>query len=239
MSAVNIARLSEQPLHIAVVNDQSRVGRGVAYRSGARSTYSTSRRATCPRFRTCRTISCNGCGRDLNSNRLPEIELRERFVPRQIYGDTCVPSCSTICRARRGDTRIVRVRHRSGGRRRTARGRLPCTSGGRFDSRPTAWCWPPATAPGTTAWCRDSRDHPAWVGNPWQAWEDRLRPTTEVSSFSARGLRRSMPSLLCAPRDGSAAFTRSLATVGFRTRISAASSIRTFRRRHRHRGAGT
>ena len=31
MSAVNIARLSEEPLHITVINDERPVGRGVAY----------------------------------------------------------------------------------------------------------------------------------------------------------------------------------------------------------------
>ena len=32
MSAVNVARLSEEPLHITVINDEPSVGRGVAYR---------------------------------------------------------------------------------------------------------------------------------------------------------------------------------------------------------------
>ena len=45
------------------------------------------RRGTCPHSRTSLITSCNGYERALEFELTPEIELRERFVPRQIYGD--------------------------------------------------------------------------------------------------------------------------------------------------------
>ncbi|MDT5212146.1 MAG: hypothetical protein QOK18_385 [Mycobacterium sp.] len=87
MSAVNIARLTEHPLHIVVVNDGTSVGRGVAYglrrpeyllNVAARnmSAFSDEPNHFLQWLRTRSEFEL-----------VPELELRERFVPRQIYGD--------------------------------------------------------------------------------------------------------------------------------------------------------
>ena len=87
MSAVNIARLSEEPLHITVINDERPVGRGVAYglrRPEYLLNVAARNMSAFPHepdhfLQWLRTRS--------EFELTPEIELRERFVPRQIYGD--------------------------------------------------------------------------------------------------------------------------------------------------------
>jgi uncharacterized NAD(P)/FAD-binding protein YdhS len=87
MSAVNIARLTAQPLHIVVINDGPSAGRGVAYglrRPEYLLNVAVRNMSAFPHepdhfLQWLRTRS--------EFELTPEIELRERFIPRQIYGD--------------------------------------------------------------------------------------------------------------------------------------------------------
>ena len=176
MTAVNIARLSEHPVHITVVNGGRPVGRGVAY-ALRRPEYLLNVAA--------RNMSAFPDEPDhflqwlqtrSEFGSFSEIELRERFIPRQIYGDYL---CS-----------IVQHHLQSSG------GRTPVTA--EFVSSEAVDIEPgepgcvvrladgstleadrvvlatgnesPAPLPGAETLV----DHPAWVGNPWQAWEERL-----------------------------------------------------------------
>ena len=176
MSAVNVARLSEHPLHVTVVDEGHSVGRGVAY--GLRR----------PEY------LLNVAARNMSAfpdepdhflqwlrtrsefESAPDVELRERFISRQIYGDYL-----------RG---IVQHHLQSPG------ARAPVVSetvvGTAIDVEPTATGAlvrladgsaleadrvvlatgneAPAPLPGAEALA----SHPAWVGNPWKTWEDRL-----------------------------------------------------------------
>lgn len=176
MSAVNIARSSRSPVHITVVNDGAPVGRGVAYRQ-RRPEYllnvAARNMSAFPHepdhfLQWLRTRS--------EFEPVPDIELRERFVPRQIYGDylrsivqhhlqspgdSASASCEFVigaavdvepagnrCQVRLADGSAVEA------------DRVILATGNE----------PPAPLPGT----EELDEHPAWVGNPWQAWEDRL-----------------------------------------------------------------
>jgi uncharacterized NAD(P)/FAD-binding protein YdhS len=106
----------------------------------------------------------------------PEIELRERFVPRQIYGDylrsivqhhlqtpgEVTPASSEFVIGEAIDVE----RHEAACLVHLADGsvleadRVVLATGNE----------PPAPLPGAETLA----DHPAWVGNPWQAWEERL-----------------------------------------------------------------
>ena len=176
MSAVNVARLSVEPLHVTVVNAAHPVGRGVAY--GLRR----------PEY------LLNVAARNMSAfpdepehflewlrtrsefESTPEVELRERFISRQVYGDylraivqhhlqspgamTPVTSQSVV-----GDVRDVEPLD-AGGLVHLADGttlradRVVLATGNET----------PKPLPGAEALA----EHRAWVGNPWQAWEDRL-----------------------------------------------------------------
>jgi uncharacterized NAD(P)/FAD-binding protein YdhS len=87
MAAVNLARLSDQPLEIHIVNTRYPLGRGVAY--------GTSREEHLLNV-AARNMSAvpDHPGHFLDWLRtrvdysgLPETQLRETFVPRRVYGD--------------------------------------------------------------------------------------------------------------------------------------------------------
>lgn len=174
MSAVNIARLSERPLHITVVNDQRPVGRGVAYRL-RRPEYLlnvAARNMSAFPHEPDHFLQWLRTRAEFEST--PEIELRERFVPRQIYGDylrsivqhhlqspgEVTPASSEFVV---GDVVDVEPHgasclvHLADGSVLEA-DRVVLATGNE----------PPAALPGAEA----LTDHPAWVGNPWQAWEE-------------------------------------------------------------------
>ena len=87
MTAVNLARLSTRPLELTVINCRRPTGRGVAYGTRrpehllnvAARNMSAFRDEPDHFLRWLRTRS--------EFDTMPEIELRERFIPRMVYGD--------------------------------------------------------------------------------------------------------------------------------------------------------
>ena len=87
MTAVNLARLSTRPLQVTVINYRRPAGRGVAYGTRrpehllnvAARNMSAFRDEPDHFLRWLRTRS--------EFDTMPEIELRERFMPRMVYGD--------------------------------------------------------------------------------------------------------------------------------------------------------
>jgi uncharacterized NAD(P)/FAD-binding protein YdhS len=107
---------------------------------------------------------------------VPDIELRERFIPRQVYGDYLrglmqqhlqspdkpAPEQTQLIEGEVVD--VVPERHHANvhladGRKVWAEKVVLATG-----------LEAPAGFPGSA----ELRDHPAWIGNPWQAWQDRL-----------------------------------------------------------------
>jgi len=176
MTAVNLARLSRRPLHVTLINQQYPKGRGAAY--GARRIEHLLNVAA-------RNMSAfpDMPGHFLEWLRtrseydaVPDVELRERFIPRMIYGDYLCglmqqhlqsPPESTLIQTTfvEGEAVDVQVEgngavvHLSDGRRVEA-GHVVLATGNEV--------------PGEFPGCTDLRDHPAWIGNPWQVWENRL-----------------------------------------------------------------
>ena len=87
MTAVNLARLSTRPLQVTVINCRRPAGRGVACGTRrpehllnvAARNMSAFRDEPDHFLRWLRTRS--------EFDTMPEIELRERFIPRMVYGD--------------------------------------------------------------------------------------------------------------------------------------------------------
>jgi len=180
MAAVNIARLTEQPLHITVINDDPSIGRGVAYRS-RRPEYLlnvAARNMSAFPHEPDHFLQWLRTRSEFES--INEIELRERFVPRHIYGDylrsivqhhlqspgETAPASSNFVIGTAVDIEPQETGclvHLADGPTVSA-DRVVLATGNE----------PPAPLPGAES----LTDHPAWVGNPWQRWEDRL-PTHE------------------------------------------------------------
>src|SRR5580693_3672840 len=87
MTAVNLARISTRPLRLTLINQHGPMGRGLAYGTRrpehllnvAARNMSAFRDEPDHFLRWLRTRS--------EFDTVPEIELRERFIPRMVYGD--------------------------------------------------------------------------------------------------------------------------------------------------------
>jgi uncharacterized NAD(P)/FAD-binding protein YdhS len=176
MSAVNIARLAEDPLHIVVINHEPSAGRGIAY-GIRRPEYLLNVAA--------RNMSAFAHEPDHFLQWLrtrsefeltPATELRERFIPRQIYGDYLRSIVQHHLQGS-GDMSPVTTEFVVGQATDVEPIDAGClvrlSDGSTFEADRVVLATgnePPALLPGAEALTA----HPAWVGNPWQAWEERL-----------------------------------------------------------------
>jgi uncharacterized NAD(P)/FAD-binding protein YdhS len=178
MCAVNLARLSEGPLCITVVNGGPAAGRGVAYRVRRPEYLLNVAARNMSAFPNEPDHFLQWLRTRAEFESTPDIELRERFVPRQIYGDylrsivqhhlqspaEVTPVTSEIVAGE-----AIDIEPRNGGclvhladGSAIGADRVVLATGNE----------PPAPLPGAEGLA----EHPAWIGNPWQAWEQRLPP---------------------------------------------------------------
>jgi uncharacterized NAD(P)/FAD-binding protein YdhS len=176
MTAVNLARLSDRPLQVTVINSRRPTGRGVAYSTRcpehllnvAARNMSAFRDEPDHFLRWLRTRS------EFDST--PEVELRERFIPRMVYGDylrsimlhhlqsaggltpvtTEFLSGEVFDIELAGDTALLRLTDSTG----FEADRVVLATGNE----------PPAGLPGSESLA----EHPGWMGDPWQPLEQRL-----------------------------------------------------------------
>ena len=176
MTAVNLARLSDRPLQVTVINSRRPTGRGVAYSTRcpehllnvAARNMSAFRDEPDHFLRWLRTRS--------EFDTMPEIELRERFIPRMVYGDylrsimhhhlqsaggltpvtTEFLACEVFDIEPAGDAAFLRLTDSTG----LEADRVVLATGNE----------PPAGLPGAESLA----EHPGWMGDPWQPLEQRL-----------------------------------------------------------------
>ncbi len=190
MTAVNLARLSTRPLRTTIINDRCPTGRGVAY--GMRRPEHLLNVAA-------RNMSALPDQPDhfldwlrtrSEFDLLPEIELRERFIPRMIYGDYLRSIMqhhlqksgglgfvtTDFIESEASDIELVGdqaiVRMASGAD--LSADRVVLATGNEA----------PAALPGAESLV----EHPAWFGNPWQPWERRLPDPTGSIVILGTGL---------------------------------------------------
>ncbi|MDR3404287.1 MAG: FAD/NAD(P)-binding protein [Chthoniobacter sp.] len=173
MTAVNLARLGRRPLHITIINGQRPLGRGVAY---------ATRRAEHLLNVAARNMSAFPNQPDhfwqwlrtrSEYDAVPTQELRERFIPRMIYGDYLRSIMQHHLQAADGLTPVTAefiddeatdiepdgvIHLADGGRTKANRIVLACGNEA------------PAELPGAET----LSGHPAWIGNPWRAWDQKL-----------------------------------------------------------------
>jgi uncharacterized NAD(P)/FAD-binding protein YdhS len=178
MTAINLARLSRQPLHLTVVNQHRPVGRGVAYGTRRMEHLLNVAARNMSAFPDLPDHFLQWLRSRSEYDSVPEIELRERFIPRMIYGDylrglmqqhlqspmESVPSRTNFIE---GDAVDI-VPHDKGAA-------VHLADGSRVEAHRIVLATgnePPAELPGSA----DLQGHAAWIGNPWQPWEHCLPP---------------------------------------------------------------
>ncbi len=190
LTAINLARFSDSPLRICLVNHRHPVGRGVAY-STRHNEHLLNVAA--------RNMSAlpDHPGHFLEWLRtrseyadLPEQELREVFVPRQVYGDYLRGLLLWHSQPIEVDPAVqIEIVHDE------VVDIFPCgegaavvLAGGREIEADKALLatgnQPPADWPSSAA----AFHHPQYVANPWEAWEHRLPDRDEPVVLLGAGL---------------------------------------------------
>ena len=176
MTAVNLARLGRKPLEVTLVNGRPLVGRGIAYGTRRPEHLLNVAARNMSAFRDEPDHFLQWLRTRSEFETVPEIELRERFIPRLIYGDYLRSVVQHHLQSAGGmtpvETRCVvgeavdievvaheAVIHLADGKT-VAADRVVLATGNEV----------PAALPGTDALA----DHPAWAADPWQPWERRL-----------------------------------------------------------------
>jgi uncharacterized NAD(P)/FAD-binding protein YdhS len=182
MTAVNLARLSERPLRITLVNHRAPPGRGVAY--GTRRPEHLLNVAA--RNMSALPDHPNHFLEWLRTRTeyagVPEAELRETFMPRRVYGDYLrgllqqharpVDPRARVEFALVDDEVFDLVPAGEGGR-------IHFASGGSLEADKIVVATgneAPADLPGSDT----VATHEAWCGNPWLDWESRIPATGDI-----------------------------------------------------------
>ena len=176
MTAVNLVRLSKRPLHVTVINCRRPTGRGIAYSTRRPEHLLNVAARNMSAFpdepdhflRWLRTRS--------EFDTTPEIELRERFIPRMVYGDY-LRSIMHHHLQSAGSMTPVTTEFLAGEvldiEPEGERAVIHLTDSTPVEAERVVLALgnePPAALPGSQA----LTEHPAWMGDPWQPLEQRL-----------------------------------------------------------------
>jgi uncharacterized NAD(P)/FAD-binding protein YdhS len=176
MTAVNLARLAHRPLQITIINQHRPTARGVAYGTRRAEHLLNVAARNMSAFPDLPDHLLQWLRTRCEYDTVPDIELRERFIPRQIYGDYLrslmqhhlqSPSDSVVVRTSFVEGEAVDLE--CNGRRAV----IHLADGNRVEADRVVLATgneAPAGFPG----CAELGNHPAWIGNPWQPWEHRL-----------------------------------------------------------------
>lgn len=176
MTAVNLARLARQPLELTLINQGPSLARGVAYGTRRREHLLNVAARNMSAFPDQADHFLQWLRTRSEYDPVPDHELRERFIPRMIYGDylrglqqqhLLSPLESVSVRTTFIEGEAVDVQLPGAG------AVVLLADGGRVAADCVVLATgnePPSGLPGSA----ELREHPAWIGNPWQPWESRL-----------------------------------------------------------------
>src|SRR5579859_8121087 len=190
MTAVNLARLCQRPLRITLINQHRPMGRGLAYGTRRPEHLLNVAARNMSAFPDLPDHFLQWLRTRSEYDTAPDIELRERFIPRMIYGDylRCLmqqhlqsPIESVPVRTTFIEGEAVDVEPRAKG------AVIHLSDGGRVEAGRIVLATgnePPSGLPG----CAELQNHPAWVGHPWEPWENRLPATGGAILLLGTGL---------------------------------------------------
>jgi uncharacterized NAD(P)/FAD-binding protein YdhS len=176
MTAVNLARFSRKPLELTIINQQRALARGVAYGTRRPEHLLNVAARNMSAFPDLPDHFLQWLRTRCEYDAVPEAELRERFIPRMIYGDYLCgikqhhllsPTGSDLVRTTFVESEAVDVLPHEGG------GAVLLADGARIEANRIVLATgnePPCDLPGS----EELRDHRAWIANPWHPWENRL-----------------------------------------------------------------
>lgn len=165
MTAVNLVRLGAEAERITVINGQRPMGRGVAYGTRRMEHLLNVAARNMSAFPDLPDHFVGWLRSRSEYDSLPMAELREKFIPRMIYGDylrSLQHHYLSGVRWVEGMATVVE-----------ADGTVRLADGGKVDADRVVLASgnePPAPLPGA----EDLVGHAGWVGNPWVDWEKRL-----------------------------------------------------------------
>ena len=179
LTAINLARLATKPPRITVLNDHRPEGRGVAYGTRRREHLLNVPARNMSAFPDLPDDFVNWLRTRCDYDLVPEHDLRERFIPRMIYGDYLQSLAHTFLREVqhiRGEAIDV-----------CEEGSVMLSDGGKIRADRIVL----ATgneAPGDLPGSESLVSHPAWAANPWLPWYEKLPPNTGTIVLLGTGL---------------------------------------------------
>jgi uncharacterized NAD(P)/FAD-binding protein YdhS len=190
MAAVNLARLSDEPLRVTIINHGYPPGRGVAY---------STRRPEHLLNVAARNMSAlpehpNHFLEWLRTRTefvdTPDTELRETFIPRRIYGDYVRSLTLHYTRPVDGRARVETtfVDDEAIDILPSEHGAHVLLASGRVIPADKILLATGNEMPGELPGAEALLDHPAYASNPWLNWEAKLPPPTENIILLGTGL---------------------------------------------------
>jgi uncharacterized NAD(P)/FAD-binding protein YdhS len=187
MTAVNLARLSSRPLRVTIINEHRPTGRGVAYGTRRVEHLLNVAARNMSAFPDQPDHLLQWLRTRSEFDDVPERDLRERFIPRMIYGDYLrsimqhhfqgaggmTPVKVDFIDGEAVDIEPEGIVHLADGRRERA-DRIVLATGNET----------PAELPGGET----LSEHPAWAGNPWLPWHQRLPASGGIVILLGTGL---------------------------------------------------
>jgi uncharacterized NAD(P)/FAD-binding protein YdhS len=179
MTAVNLVRLSARPPQITVVNGLRPLGRGVAYGTRRMEHLLNVAARNMSAFPDLPDHFLSWLRTRSDFDLVPDHELRERFIPRMIYGDYLKAlGHHYLSGVRFVEAEVVDVSE--GGEVMLATGESLWADKVVLATGNEA----PAGLPGSET----LSGHAAWVGNPWLPWHERLPADTGSLILLGTGL---------------------------------------------------
>ena len=179
LTAINLARLAAKPPRITVINDHRPEGRGVAYGTRRMEHLLNVAARNMSAFPDLPDHFVNWLRTRCDYDLVPEHELRERFIPRMIYGDYLKSLAHHYLRE---------VQHIKGQAIDVCEdGRVMLADGCKLKADRIVL----ATgneAPGNLPGSESLVSHPAWAANPWLPWHEKLPPDTGTIVLLGTGL---------------------------------------------------
>jgi uncharacterized NAD(P)/FAD-binding protein YdhS len=176
MTAVSLARLSRRRLELTVINQRRPTGRGAAYGTRRMEHLLNVPARNMSAFPEMADHFVQWLRTRSEYDAVPEVELRERFIPRMIYGDYLRGLMQQHLQST-GEAALVQTTFVEGEAVDVtlsgAHATVHLSDGGTVEAERVVLATGnevPAELPGSAALA----DHAGWVGNPWVPWEGRV-----------------------------------------------------------------